>query len=160
MPPLPKGEARHHRGQMLLNLGLPLAPPLGELAKPKALTERVRHLPLQLIPAPNNLPAADGILRRRIRGEELVLDGPCKGLLDRGSIGREKSSGGRGPGGFPQQQGQLSSVVGDGRTDYTTNRKGADCKWSAPTPSQLKRLTAKFGRLGAVNLFCFYRVLC
>ena len=26
---------------MLLNLGLPLAPPLGELAKPKALTERV-----------------------------------------------------------------------------------------------------------------------
>lgn len=44
--------------------------------------------------------------------------------------------------------------------DYTTNRKGADCKWSAPTPSQLKRLTAKFGRLGAVNLFCFYRVLC
>ena len=101
---------------MLLNLGLPLAPPLGELAKPKALTERVRHLPLQLIPAPNNLPAADGILRRRIRGEELVLDGPCKGLLDRGSIGREKSSGGRGPGGFPQQQGQLPSVVGDGRT--------------------------------------------
>ena len=41
MPPLPKGEARHHREQMLLNLGLPLAPPLGELAKPKALTERV-----------------------------------------------------------------------------------------------------------------------
>ena len=44
MPPLPKGEARHHREQMLLNLGLPLAPPLGELAKPKALTERVRNL--------------------------------------------------------------------------------------------------------------------
>ena len=64
------------------------------MAKPKALTERVRHLPLHLIPAPNNLPAADGILRGRIRGEELVLDGPCKGLLDRGSIGREKSSGG------------------------------------------------------------------
>ena len=29
---------------MQLNLGLPLAPPLGELAKPKALTERVRNL--------------------------------------------------------------------------------------------------------------------
>lgn len=39
-----------------------------------------------------------------------------QGPADRGSIGREKSSGGRGPGGFPQQQGQLPGVVGDGRT--------------------------------------------
>ena len=32
MPPLPKGEATHHRGQIFLYLGLLLAPPLGELA--------------------------------------------------------------------------------------------------------------------------------
>ncbi|MCI3215988.1 hypothetical protein D3F01_04095 [Faecalibacterium sp. BCRC 81149] len=42
MPPLPKGEARHHRGQMLQYLGLPLAPPLGELASVSE-TERVSH---------------------------------------------------------------------------------------------------------------------
>ena len=44
MPPLPKERQDITENRCCVNLGLPLAPPLGELAKPKALTERVRNL--------------------------------------------------------------------------------------------------------------------
>ena len=43
VPPLPKGEAIAAHGQLLLNLGYALAPPLGELAS-ECETERVRTL--------------------------------------------------------------------------------------------------------------------
>ena len=42
--------------------------------------------------------------------------------------------------------------------NYTMNRKSADRNMASSTfPFKSKRLTAEFVRLGAVNLFCFYR---
>ena len=57
------------------------------------------------------------------------------------------------PGCGPQRELDKPSQI-----NYTMNRKSADRNMASSTfPFKSKRLTAEFVRLGAVNLFCFYR---
>ena len=73
-------------------------------------------LTLQLIPAPNKPPTRLTESSADASGRGAGSRWPMQGPAGPGQHRQGEEQRGPGPGGFPQQQGQLPGVVGDGRT--------------------------------------------